>query len=395
METPMTLELLAPDYGALDTIWCNPLPFVLWPVGSKSLLAHWMDEAVRRNVAKVVIYAPDRPAEFRSHLEGGHYWSKAVEIMPIARESAAPAGAIRLDGLPFSPASTPVTSAQGLLQRWLKLQEEWLLARRSEDVAIDVEFVPQGWLGPGAIVHPKAELRAPYWIGAKSIIGAKCRVGPMALIHPGCLLDTRVEVEKAVVLPDTYMGQNTRVNESAAQGAVLIDIKRGIRVEITESFIMSSRHLADNKPSMAARFIAGAIWLVVSPLAALWPGQTWTPGLYVSGREGVTLFSGTKGPLIVRRWPWLKAIMGGDLRWFGALPRTEKQVRALPEDLAQRMTEHIPGLFSWSDSHGCYSPDDEDEWIHAAFQLLHDDGSVDRVLRKKAFALAFTTPPTP
>ncbi len=391
MET--TLELLAPDYGQLDTIWRHPLPFVLWPIGSKSLLAHWMDEAVQRNASKVVIYAPDRPAEIRKHLEGGHYWSKAIEIVPVPLESASARNAIRLDGLPGSPPHDPVSTPEGLLRRWLDLQAQWLLARDSQKVTIDVATVPQGWLGPGVIVHPKAELRPPYWIGARTIIGAQCHIGPMAIIHPGCLLDTRVEVDHAIILPDTYLGRNTRLHEAAAQGRVLIDIKRASRVEITESFILSSRHLAENKPSWFARVSALAVWLLLAPLAQLWPGQSWKNEECMSGRETLTLATGQKGPLLLRRWPWLKAVFAGKLRWVGPLPRTERQVNALPEDLAQRIVEHLPGLFSWADSQGCHGPDHEDEWIHAAFQLLHDDGSVNRLIRRKVVALACTVPP--
>jgi len=36
--------------------------------------------------------------------------------------------------------------------------------------------------------------------------------------------------------------------------------------------------------------------------------------------------------------------------------------------------------------------DQDDEEIHPAFQLLHDDGGIDQLLRRKVVALAFTTP---
>jgi hypothetical protein len=392
MEPSTPLELLAPDYGRLDAIWQHPLPFALWPVGSKSLLAHWMDEAVRRHAAKVVIYAPDRPAEIRRHLEGGHYWSKEVEIIPISRESASGEKAIRLDGLPGCPMREPIRNPENLLRRWLELQEQWLEARQPREVSIDVERVPQGWLGPGVIVHPSADLRPPYWIGARTLVGAGCRIGPCAVIHPGCLLDTRVEVERAVVLPDTYVGRNTRLHEAAAQGSMLIDIKRACRVEIPESFILSGRHLIEDKPSWAVRAFALAAWVLLAPLALLWPRQSWEEQGCILGRKSAPLSTGRKGPLLLRRWPWLRAIAAGNLRWLGPLPRTESQVDALPGDLAQRIAEHLPGLFSWADSQGCYSPDQEDEWIHAAFQL-HDEGSVNRLLRRQIVRLAMTVPP--
>src|SRR5438094_7559629 len=92
-------KLVAPDYGALDTVWKNPKPFVLWPVGPQPLLAHWMDEAVRLGVERVEIYVADRPAEVRGWLEGGAYWSRVATVMPIAKELDAPVDALRVDGL--------------------------------------------------------------------------------------------------------------------------------------------------------------------------------------------------------------------------------------------------------------------------------------------------------
>ncbi len=94
------LSLLAPNFAEIDTLWRNPLPFALWPVGPQSLLAHWMDEAVRLGMDEVKIYASDRPAEIRRHLEGGAYWSCKVEVIPLMEDAAAPAEAVRVDHLP-------------------------------------------------------------------------------------------------------------------------------------------------------------------------------------------------------------------------------------------------------------------------------------------------------
>ena len=134
--------------------------------------------------------------------------------------------------------------------------------------------------------------------------------------------------------------------------------------------------------------------MALTPLALLWPKQSWNTNTFVSGQETLRLFTGTKGPLLLRRWPWLKCVIAGKMHWLGPLPRSNQQLKILPEDLAHRIAENLPGLFSWADTQGCYEPDQEDEWIHAAFQLLHDDGSVNRLLLRKALALAFTIPPS-
>ena len=87
-----TLFLLAPDFAALDTIWRNALPFVLWPVGSQPLLAHWLDEAVRLAFDEVQIFTADRPSDLRQFLNEGNYWSTKISVVPLTDDASAPDG---------------------------------------------------------------------------------------------------------------------------------------------------------------------------------------------------------------------------------------------------------------------------------------------------------------
>ena len=117
-----TWKLLAPDWSALDTVWKNPLPFVLWPVGQQPLIAHWMDEAVRRGVETVELFVADRPAEVRAWLEGGAYWSRRLRLVPIASETDAPSDAECLTGLPGDESDLVPGDGRALLQHWFALQ---------------------------------------------------------------------------------------------------------------------------------------------------------------------------------------------------------------------------------------------------------------------------------
>ena len=93
-----TLSLLAPDFVTLDSIWRNPLPFVLWPVGHQGLIDHWVDEAVRQGAEEILIYAADRPAEIRRHLSAGGYWSRKAQVTAIRTEADAPSERSRWTG---------------------------------------------------------------------------------------------------------------------------------------------------------------------------------------------------------------------------------------------------------------------------------------------------------
>ncbi|MEI8341349.1 MAG: hypothetical protein WCH43_07445 [Verrucomicrobiota bacterium] len=389
-----TLTLLAPDFSALDTIWRNPLPFALWPVGHQSLLAHWMDEAVRQGATEVRIFAADRPSEIRQHLDGGAYWSRKVEVVAIKQDNEAPAEAIPVIRLPEQPEpAAPFSTPGELLTHWLGIQRFWLSNRDSHSVAVDVETVPDGWIGPLARVHPRATLKPPFWIGARAEIGGDCVIGPNALIGAECVLDGNAQVEDAVVMPGTFLGRNTRLHRAVAQGGILVDVQRGCRVDIRESFILGTvaQHRASTTP--LEKMAALVLWVFLAPVAKFWPGQTWeSREVTCSAGFPMTLATGTHGPLIVRRWPWLRSVTAGQLCWFGILPRTESDWQHLPSETAERLKSSPPGLFSWADLQGCHETSAPDEWIHAAYQVLQQDGTVRHLLRRSLMHLALTRP---
>jgi hypothetical protein len=96
--------------------------------------------------------------------------------------------------------------------------------------------------------------------------------------------------------------------------------------------------------------------------------------------------------LLIRRWPWLREVARGRFAWFGILPRSENQWAYLPSETADRLKATDPGLFSWADLQGCHEVESPEEWIHAAYQVLHNDGTAHRLLRRQCWRLAFRSP---
>lgn len=362
-------RLLAPDWAGLDTIWQNDSPFVLWPVGNQPLIAHWMDEAVRRGVDVVELFVADRPAEIRAWLDGGAYWSRRVRLIPISKEEHAPADAARIDHLPGRVAPRFPDSAAALPAYWFELQRQWLAHRSPVGVTIDHQDTSGGWIGPQAKVHPSAKLTAPFWIGARAQIGPECEVGPNALIGEGAILDRNVQVEEACVLPRTYLGRNTRLFQSAAAGSVLVDFRRACRADIDEPFIMGSVVERSLRPRYLARAVALLCWLLFFPVFRF-VCRSSRECRVVRGCTGerFSLRTGHIGPLWFRRVPWLKHIAAGRLRWIGILPRELDEPTRVLGEIAFALRNAPPGMFSLADIHGCHDPADPEESIHAAFQ---------------------------
>ena len=390
---PKSWKLLAPDWSALDTIWRNPLPFVLWPVGNQPLLAHWMDEAVRQGVEDMEIFVPDRPADVRLWLEGGAYWSRKVKITPVSRESAVPAGTPRIDRLPTEPIRTEdPADACALLQQWFEMQKSWLQQRFKESPAVEEMHATGGWIGAQAVIAPSAQLIPPFWIGADARIGEGCRIGPHAFIGRHSIVDEEVEVENAFVGADTYVGKYTRISQAIAAGRVLVDIARCVRLELSEHFILSPVGPLNSRPGPTERLAALVCSALLAPAALLNRGHWTEQRVTACDSDVISLRTGGRGPLWVRRWPWLRHIAAGRLRWLGALPRQEEDFSRMPPELAEPVRAARAGMFSLADLHGCSSVEDAEEWIHASYQVQGADPTVNRRLWKNFWKIAWSQP---
>jgi carbonic anhydrase/acetyltransferase-like protein (isoleucine patch superfamily) len=389
-----TLSLLAPDFAALDSIWRHPLPFVLWPVGHQGLIDHWIDESVRQGAVEIRIYAADRPAEIRRHLSAGGFWSQRAKVTAIRTEVDAPSEAIPMDRLPQQDRQEiRIPDSQTLLSDWLEMQRFWLTHRDPRSVSVDAEVMPDGWLGPHVRVHPRASLHPPFWIGAGTEIGAGCRVGPYAVVGEGSVLDHDVEIENAVALPGTYLGPNTRLNKAIAQGGILVDIRRACRIDINEDFILGTVARHQRQTSAMGKLAALGLWVLLAPFATLWPGQMWTSKRIIN-HQGLNLMleGGSRGPLLLRRWPWLRQVALGNFCWFGILPRGDDEWTYLSAETAERLRSSPPGIFSWADLQGCHNPSSPDEWVHAAYQVLQPDETVKHLLQRQIVHLALLRP---
>ncbi len=384
-----TWKLLAPDWSALDTVWKNPLPFVLWPVGHQPLIAHWMDEAVRRGVETVELFVADRPAEVRAWLEGGAYWSRRLRVVPIAREADAPVDAECLTGLPGEESDTAPGDGRALLQHWFALQKRWLAQRDDAAVTLDTQHASGGWIGPQASIHPSAKLIAPFWIGAQAKIGASCEIGPDALIGSDAVLDENVTVRAACVLGRTYLGRHTELVNAAAAAGTLLDFTRGCRVEIGERFILSPVAGKSRGASATQRLGAAVLFALLAPLARLWCRAWEVREVASSDGAPLRLRTGKSGPLWVRRWPWLAEIARGHLRWVGILPRAEAAWSLMPAELATPLRTAEPGLLSLADVHGCHDPADPEEWIHAVYQAQRADPRVTATVLRNFWKIAW------
>jgi hypothetical protein len=391
LEPARIQRLVAPDFAALDTIWRNPLPFVLWPIGPQPLLAHWMDEAVRRGIEEVEVYVADRPAAVRLALEGGVYWSRPVRVIPIRSEAEAPRDAERVDHLPGSPGPQFEGDARALLEHWFSLEKQWLAGREAGGVAIDDLHESGGWLGPHARVHPGVELRAPFWIGANAKIGEGCRIGPNAFIGENSIVGNGVEIEEASLMANTCMGHHTRLHRALGDGTAVVEWARGSRVEIGERFILRPVVKYARGPNLLQRAMAFLGYGVLAPFAKAWNRAGWVSREVVTPAGApIRLRTGIEGPLWARRWPWLLQVARGNFQWVGILPRRLEDWESVPEEVMNQIRSARFGVFSLADLHGCHDPADPEECIHAIYQALQADSRSRKLVVRNLWKIAWS-----
>lgn len=383
-------KLLLPDWRELDTLRKSSQPFHLWKIGNMPLLGHWMDHAVNSSIDRIEIYTADRPNDIRSYLNNGAYWSRNVIVKPITNDESAPSDAIPVIGLPLdNKCSHSLETNNDLIKHWIDLSRQWMETIDAYSLKIEVKHPNGGWVGPNVRIHPEARLVAPFWIEGQCEIGRNTQIGPNACINENTIIDKGSIVKDSVVMQGTIVGQNTELNQVIVDGGLLIDSKHGCRVVITDSFILSSMGKAIHKATLLERLFAVIVFTLLSPIVAL-KRIDWSTLQAHDGKGGfMTLKTGNKGCLLVRRFHWLKEVIKGRMKLVGILPRPENWENPDDKEIEQRLIETAPGFISLSDYHDCHDTNHPEEWIHASYQAVAGDRQVSKLIRNNFWRTLF------
>ena len=209
------------------------------------------------------------------------------------------------------------------------------------------------------------------------------QIEPNACIGENTIIDSNAIVQNSIVLPGTLVGRNTSLDRVAVDGGLLMDIQRGCRVNVSDSFILSDLAWRAKKATIGERIAAILLFAFISPLVAL-SRIDWTTVEAHDGRGGqLRLKTGVNGRLLCRRWHWLKEVFKGRMRLIGILPRPLEWDIENDRELGQRLKESSPGLFSLADLHGCHEASDANEWVHASYQALEAE-NISRMIRSNS-----------
>jgi len=362
-----------PDWGSLDTVWQRAQPFVLWKIGEQSLLYHWLDAAVDAGVERVILYAADRPAEVRRAMVAATLWPLQWELRAVPDPSREAVDET-IDRLPGMPPGEAPDGGFGLIRYWHSLEQEWLarFAKEAADYPIDLG------VGRGCEIHPGARLLPPYWIGDYVSIGPRCTIGPGSVVGDGALIAAGAQIERAHVAEGTYLGPETELREAVLEGATLLNLKHGARVERLEDFIAGDAQPSPTpqRPPLSERWIAFRLW---------WHWRHARAHETAGGKGGAGFFAALRRPLLREVWR-------GRMRLFGPLPRPESEWRNLPEEWRALIRAAAPGALGYADVMGTTTGTFE-EALHTMYFLTDASGQVRRLCERWARNLLREAPP--
>ena len=202
-----------------------------------------------------------------------------------------------------------------------------------------------------------------------AFVGRNCRIEASAAFHGEVVIANRVIVDRhailrdSVVLSDTYIGELLEVHNAIVWGNQLIRVDTGAVLPVIETFLLADLREVTLSGTLAEPLnrLLGLLALALS--LPLWP-LAWAIALSVNidaplrqvplrgnrlefddfGNRRRRVFEAWEWAVpipVLRRLPWLLAVVNGDLRLVGAEPLTPEQADSRLEDW-ERIGDRAP-----------------------------------------------------
>jgi NDP-sugar pyrophosphorylase family protein len=246
-------------------------PLAATPLLGQSLLEYWLTHLALSGFKEVHILANDRPEQIRKLAGNGARWGLKVEVTAEVRELtaaqaqikyaaevpvSAPNSVVVLENFPGEP-DCPLFASYSSFFAGLA---RWIPKATTIDRVGFREVQPGIWIGRHAHVSPEAQLHGPCWIGQHAFVGAKCIIGPMAVLEDRCFVEGGAEIVNSIIGPNTFVGKLAALRRSLALGNTLINWQSNSVTQISDAFLMCALR---RQPS-SERFLRRVLELVFS-----------------------------------------------------------------------------------------------------------------------------------
>ncbi|HCJ12501.1 MAG TPA: hypothetical protein DHV51_05395 [Opitutae bacterium] len=319
------LSLVAPPWKHLDTLIVSRDPFVLWPVGDRSLLEHWLQFAKDKGATQVHLYT-ESPRKIRTFL-AKHNISLRLRILS-SHPGLLNRSVYVMSRLPYlkAPDSMP---QKGLIKYWYQLNEQWLQREHSSGNLQNCAFWWDYW--------GRIRFCDPIWIEKDVRIEHHVTVGPNVRIGRGSCIGQGTRLSNVLIAPNTYIPPKTVLHNCVHDGKECLPFD-----DSTVTFQKPKRSpFVQHSVPIIDRIVASGCFCVAKTLGLFFKKHP-TVSFYIPHK---TLKGAQNGLLLTMRQDWFLEVVRGHMHLFGSLP-----------ELTPAAVDHYRqyGAFSYADLHNLH-----------------------------------------
>lgn len=415
----MKVLLICPADRSAVACLAENAPLALAPILGRSVLEYWIESLVPRGVTAITILASDRPHQIRQSLGDGARWGIQVAVLPQSRELSSEEArqlyrktddtnwlpetdAILAENLPGFPEYPLFESYAG----WFAALQAFVPHAPSPGRIGVKELQPGIWIGLHSHIAAGAQLHAPCWIGENVVIAENTCLGPGAVIENHAVIERGAQIRHSSVGPDTFVGRNICLENSLAQGSIVVNWHNDSCLQVPDDFLLCSlteRRAVRQGSGILGRTLAATAMLVSSPIACAVMGWSLLRGdTPLRVRLGVrpmpharsaalqtfAYYELTGGSNWLKRWPQFWSVVRGDLSWVGNRPLRPTQAMTLGNAFERLWLQAPVGLVSLADAHGCTDGFNDEVCAHASYYAVHANRRLMWFVLSRAFLRA-------
>jgi NDP-sugar pyrophosphorylase family protein len=246
----MKALLICPSESPAVGLLSQAAPLSNLPLLGQSLLEYWLSRLACSGLKQALVLAHDRPDQVRTLVGNGTRWgldvTVAEELCELRPAQALLKYARQLEPAPVGASVVMLDHLPGLADRplftsyadWFAALQAWMPRAITPDRVGARELRPGVWVGLRSCISPRAQLRAPCWVGSHTYVGAEAVIGPHSIVEDGAFIEPAVEIVHSYVSPNTFVAKSMRLVNSLAWGDTLLDWQTGTLLEVPEPFLL-------------------------------------------------------------------------------------------------------------------------------------------------------------
>ncbi len=230
----MVCDAVIPNQAAL---WVDDRPFLLWEIGPRRVIEHWMDTLFRSNATlRIWLEEPD-----------DMLYSFVCETFPLNRRAqvfngtpnSRPEACTFLDSkgciiIRRGPQITPYIPRQAPTRTWFSMVRHWLAdlaANGSQSPELESQISPGVFIGHHCSISKDTKFFPPCWVGSGSTISG-ATLGPNTVVGENCVITEGSHMEESYILSRTYVGPGVRLSGMVAGNGGVLALATGVQFHV-------------------------------------------------------------------------------------------------------------------------------------------------------------------